>query len=326
MSEPKFYWKGEALYHSKYLFSKATNILEGYREILSDMKEKLNALLNKNGLSLYTGNILLFENENEASSGFASPFLNLININSRIIKGKEKEDLLWLILHENLHIMEADIISQGKIQANPKIQYFNGILEKWLSESLDLEIEIYYKDAEDFYNCVWDNLEYEPLNLMKTFSNLLKIGEEEYIFPTTNENLKYIFNRYSKLLNGSSIKLGDGDLNSMRGKVVSTYLLNCTLHASLLEIYRKISEPKITLYQILPDARIIYFSSIILEREIDDYLELFPIDECKLFEANRLKEKYGAKFNIGNYIKSICNERLSDEAINIAFKSIFRGI
>lgn len=75
MSKPKFYWKGEALYHSKYLFSKDTNILEEHREILSDMKEKLNAILNKNGLSLYTGNILLFESENEASSGFASPFL-----------------------------------------------------------------------------------------------------------------------------------------------------------------------------------------------------------------------------------------------------------
>ena len=140
-----------------------------------------------------------------------------------------------------------------------------------------------------------------------------------------DENLKYLFHRYANLLNDSSIELGDGDSSSIKGKVISTYLLNCILHESLLEIYKKNSDPKIILYQILPDARVIYFSSIIAKREIDDYMKLYPIDKCKIFEAKRLKEKYGSKFNIENFIKSIWNERLSDEAISIALSSIFRG-
>ena len=61
MSEVIFYWKDEALYHSKFLFTKAINILEEKREILNDLKDELNKMLNINDLSSYTGNILLFE-------------------------------------------------------------------------------------------------------------------------------------------------------------------------------------------------------------------------------------------------------------------------
>ena len=118
--------------------------------------------------------------------------------------------------------MEVDIISQNQNQNNPKIRFFNDIVEKWLSESLNLEIEINLRDAEIFSKAVWDNFQYEPLDLMNTFNNLLKMDEKSYIFPMNDENLKYLFNRYANLLNYSSIELGDGDSSSIKLKVFYT--------------------------------------------------------------------------------------------------------
>ena len=142
MSEIKFYWTSDEIYHSESLFPLYINILEDNRKILNELKNDLNEIIKSADIHPFTGKILLFKSQKNDLSGFASPFLNLINISNRVFKEKEKQNLLWLILHEKMHILEAEIISKVSIQENDKLNYFNKVIQRWLSESMDIYIEI----------------------------------------------------------------------------------------------------------------------------------------------------------------------------------------
>ncbi len=338
MSEIKFHWKADEIYHAESIISHQINTFEDNKNILDELKKNLNEILENNKIRSFIGNILLIKSQKKDLSGFASPFLNLININEVIFK--EKDDLLWLILHENMHILEAEIISLINIQTNSKIKYFNNVVEKWLSNPLTLDIKINRKVIEIINSFVYDYrtfgvdteaninfemkygyIDYDPRNLMLTYANLLKDNGKPYKFPNNDEGLIFLLESYIDCLEHWTTNLGDGDLFSMKGKIISTYLVSCTLHESLLEFYRKKSEPTRDFYQVLSDARVIYFSSILANREINEYEKLFPIDACKIFEAKRLEEKYGSKFTIENFIQSVNDERLSNEARSMAFRS-----
>lgn len=73
-------------------------------------------------------------------------------------------------------------------------------------------------------------------------------------------------------------------------------------------------------------SRVIYFSSILVKRDINNYATLFPIDDCKVYEAKRLRDKYGTDFKIENFIHSIFEEQLSDEARSMALSSYMGSI
>ena len=156
---------------------------------------------------------------------------------------------------------------------------------------------------------------------MHTYCNLFTENGKICIIPNNDEGLEFLLDKFIKFINHWASELGDGDLLSMEGKVVSVYLVSWTLFKLYLEITRNTHDP----FGILSEAKAIYFSSILINREINIYQDLFPIDRSKIFEAERLKTKYGTEFKIENFIQSIENERLSTQAREMAFRSYLGG-
>jgi hypothetical protein len=316
--------------------------LEENKKLLAELKNDLNEILTKNKIHPFTGKLLLIESKEKDLSGFATPFLNLINISNEMFEKIESEDLLWLVLHEYIHIFEDEIIAYTNIQENSIIKNFNNAVEKWLSKSLNLEIEISSKVIDIVIDYVYDyksfiinsedpfsdnfeskfgDIDYDPRDLLLTYANLLKENEKTYLVPNNDEGLGFLLNSYTECLKHWTTNLGDGDLLSRSGKLISTYLLNRTLQESILQFYRNIVDPYLIFYQVPCEARVIYFSSILINRDIKDYGDIFPIDEVKIFEAERLKQKYGNVFRMENLVQTIENERLSSQAREMAFRS-----
>ena len=342
MSEIKFSLTIDEIYHAESVISRQTNILEENKNLLAELKNDLNKILAKNKIHPFTGKLLIIERKKNDLSGFATPFLNLINISNEKFENIESKNLLWLVLHEYMHIFEDGIIAHTNIQENSIIKIFNDVVEKWLSKSLNLEIEINSKVIDIVIDYVYDyksfiinsedpfgdnfeskygNINYDPRDLLLTYANLLKQNERTYQVPNNDEGLWFLLNSYRGCLKHWATNLGDDDLLSTSGKLISTYLLNRTLHESTLQFYRNMIEPYLVFYQVPCEARVIYFSSILINRDIKMYGDIFPIDEVKIFEAERLKQKYGTVFKVGNFVQAIKNERLSLQAKEMAFRS-----
>ena len=131
MSEPKFYWNNEEIFHSESRFLKEINVLEENVIKLKKLNDDLSKVLINNKLSPFNGTILIFNSYENNPTGFASPFLNSINISNKVVKQNDEQEILWLLLHEKMHILEAQIISNLDIQENEKINFFNKIIGKW---------------------------------------------------------------------------------------------------------------------------------------------------------------------------------------------------
>lgn len=182
-----------------------------------------------------------------------------------------------------------------------------------------------YKDlSTDRENSINFEMKYGESNyrheeLLETYANIIPQDKTIWGVPNNDEGLRFLQGAFIEFLNHWSKKLGDGSLESNKGKIISTFLLNWTLHSLFTEIIRSNHD----YYSILSEARAIYFSAILLNRNIDEYEDVFIKADAKLFEANRLKTKYGEDFKIENLIMSIKNERLSSQGRKIAINSFF---
>lgn len=334
----KFYWDNTRLEHSNSIFFRSTNILKESTKKVSSLRSSLNDISNSVGLESLNSEILIYEAREGDPFGFASPFLNIINVAEDTLQNLTQEDLLWLVTHEQIHILEAEIISNLVIHNNKHLNFLKEIIRNWLNGKFDKEITIKpkvfdivnsyvynYKDlSTDRENSINFEMKYGESNyrheeLLETYANIIPQDKTICGVPNNDEGLRFLQGAFIEFLNHWSKKLGDGSLESNKGKIISTFLLNWTLHSLFTEIIRSNHD----YYSILSEARAIYFSAILLNRNIDEYEDVFIKADAKLFEANRLKTKYGEDFKIENLIMSIKNERLSSQGRKIAINSFF---
>ena len=338
MSETKFYWDNKRLEHSNSIFFRSTNILGENTKKVYSLKISLNDIFNIVGLDPLNSEILIYKTRGSDPFGFATPFLNIINVSEDTLQNLKQEDLLWLATHEQIHILEAEIISNLVIHNNEHLNLFKEIIRNWLTGKFDKEIFIKsnvfdiinsyvynYKDLSiDWENTINFEMEYGDPNyrheeLLETYANVIPQDKKICEVPNNDEGLRFLQGAFIEFLNHWSKELGDGNLESNKGKIITTFLLNWTLHLLFIEITRSNND----YYSILSEARAIYFSAILLNRNIDEYEDVFTEADAKLFEANRLKTKYGEDFKFENLIKSIKNERLSSQGRKIAINSFF---
>ena len=338
MSEMKFYWDNKRLEHSESIFFRSTNLQEENTKKIITLKSSLNVIFNNVGLDQRNSEILTYKTHEGDHFGFATPFLNIINISETTLQNLNQKDLLWLVTHEQIHILEAEIISNIKIYNNKHINWFKEIIRNWLTGKFDKEIFIKsnvfdiinsyvynYKDLSvDWENTINFEMKYGDPNyrhedLLETYANIIPQNEKICEVPNNDKGLRFLQGAFIEFLNHWSKELGDGNLESNKGKIITTFLINWTLHLLFTEITRSNND----YYSILSEARAIYFSAILLNRDIDEYEDVFSKADARLFEANRLKTKYGEDFKFENLIMSIKNEKLSSEGRKIAINSFF---
>jgi len=310
MDEDPLIWEKERIVLAGSCYYHEVNRSAENRILLNRIRGRLNRILRQIGLIPFNNEILIFTRRDTHLDAFVTPFLNLISISNSRLELRE-EDLLWLIMHEKMHIIEAELFTGMDLQNNEKINYFNEVIRNWLEDTSELMIRIdpeIYREMEE----VNEDLNYSPALLMQSYSSVISNGNNFTEGIDDLARMNSLKKSFYDTLNQKATLGGRRDSNSPEARIILLVLTNWKLHS----LYTQILDTR-DFYWTLSQARAIYFSSVILGRDIEDYRRLFGIDRADIYEANRLKRKYGSVFKLENFRDSIMNQSISEEARNM---------